>query len=111
GVGGLSGGGAKTTTTVSRTTEAYIASGAHIMTGTSPVNVNAETAQSLAQGNIVGVNIGAIAVTALVNDATVSGSTLAHVDHNARIDAGVVMVTATATQNHATLTTTGVGVG
>ncbi len=96
---GVGGAGVVSTTDITRTTEAFIGSGADIDTGTGTVNLTAESA-STAAGDATGVGVGGtVGVAALVVDVTVDTTTRAYVDDGATVAAGQLNLLADATND------------
>ncbi len=101
GVGGVTGAGISAKSTASRTTEAYIANGANIVAGLKPVSLSA-TSTSTVKGETLGASVAGVAVSALIIDSTVNGTTRAFVGDAAHIAAGELSVLATATNTVST---------
>jgi len=96
GVGGVTGAGAKATSTVSRTTESYVGAGADISLGDGTLDVNA-TSQSMSEAKATGVGVGAISVALLFVDSTTNSTTRAFVGDGATVNAGQLNLLADAT--------------
>ena len=109
GVGFASGAGVSSTSTVSRTVQAYIAPNAVIHANGGSVTV-AATSTATPDANVTGVSVGAIAVVAETVTDTVSGKTYAYIGEGASVYSGSLNVTATS-NNSAIAAPTNVGVG
>jgi hypothetical protein len=96
GVGGITGAGAKATGTISRTTEAYIGTGADIALGTGTLNVHA-ISEATSAASATGAVGGGIGVSALIIDSTTDGTTRAYVGDGTTVAAGQLNLTADAT--------------
>src|SRR5262249_41357625 len=109
GVGLGTGAVVSSTSLVDRTTQAYIAPAAVINANGGTVSVGA-TSIATPNADVIGVSLGAVAVTAENISDTISGKTYAYVGEGASLTAGGVDVEANAT-NDAEATPTSVAVG
>ena len=109
GASGVGGAGAVSTADITRTTEAFIGTGADIDTGAGPVNLLAQSTSS-ATAAADGAAGGLIEIAALVADVTVASTTRAFVDDGATLRAGQLNLLANA-DNNVSAPTAAVGVG
>lgn len=95
GVGLVTGAGASSTADVTRSTKAFVGTGADLEAGTGAVNIGAHST-STTHGRTEGGSIGAISVTALVVHATDETKTQAFVDDGVILKSGALTVNARA---------------
>ncbi len=87
GIGGVTGAGARSTGTITRTTEAFVDSGSQLSLGAATLDIDA-ISKSTADGWATGVAAGGIAVAVLDVESTTDATTRAYVGSGASIDAG-----------------------
>jgi hypothetical protein len=80
-------------TTISRVSEAYIGEDANVNSGSSPINVTANS-NTEARGTIDGVAAGAIGLTIIIANSVFTNRTAAHIDDGAQVTGGSLNVTA-----------------
>jgi hypothetical protein len=90
-VGGVTGTGARSTSLISRATEAFVGPNGRVSAGSGPIQIKADST-STADGTTTATTVGAVAIAALVVDSTVSGHTSADIGANAIVNAGSLLL-------------------
>ncbi|MGH3583921.1 MAG: hypothetical protein ACRDUB_20200, partial [Mycobacterium sp.] len=93
--GAVTGAGARSSSTISRTTDAFVGDDSSISAGAGPVKVKA-TSHSSTDGTTAVVDTSAIGIAALIDEATISGHTIASIGARSTVTAGDLDVLAVA---------------